>query len=130
VALVQKSAFALFHDFARPVKHMRFPAQTRESPHFRASIRGIVKHILRTSTVAGRRALAIAEAARPSGSYCVPSKGADAIAKPANGTCAAKLRAWSVSLMRSRAHSLGTVYAAGEKAVLRFAFLSYSTGSL
>jgi hypothetical protein len=44
VALVQKSAFALFGDFARPVKHMRFPAQTRESLHFHASTRTIVKH--------------------------------------------------------------------------------------
>jgi hypothetical protein len=43
VALVQKSAFALFGDFARLVKHMRFPAQTRESLHFRAPTRTIVK---------------------------------------------------------------------------------------
>jgi hypothetical protein len=44
--LVQKSAFAFFGDFARPVKHMRFPAQTREGPHFRASTRAIVKPLL------------------------------------------------------------------------------------
>jgi hypothetical protein len=41
--LVQRSAFALFGDFARLVKHMRFPAQPRESLHFRASTRTIVK---------------------------------------------------------------------------------------
>ena len=35
---------APFGDFARTVKHMRFPAQTRESPHVRASTRAIVKH--------------------------------------------------------------------------------------
>jgi len=52
VALVQKPAFALFGDFARPVKHVRFPAQTRESPHFRASTRPIVKHIFRTHRTA------------------------------------------------------------------------------
>ena len=43
---------ALFGDFARLAKHMRFPAQTRESPHFRASIRAIVKHIFRTHRTA------------------------------------------------------------------------------
>src|SRR5262249_19922547 len=35
---------APFGDFARTVKHMRFPTQTRESPHFRTSTRAIVKH--------------------------------------------------------------------------------------
>jgi hypothetical protein len=35
---------ALFGDFARLAKHMRFPVQTRESPHFPASTRPIVKH--------------------------------------------------------------------------------------
>jgi len=35
---------ANFGDFHRPIKHMRFPAQTRESPHFPASTRPIVKH--------------------------------------------------------------------------------------
>ena len=35
---------APFGDFARTVKHMRFPAQTRESPHVRASTRAIAKH--------------------------------------------------------------------------------------
>jgi hypothetical protein len=35
---------ALFGNFGRPVKHMRFPAQTRESPYFPASTRAIVKH--------------------------------------------------------------------------------------
>jgi len=37
---------APFGDFARPVKHMRFPTQTRESPHFRAWTRAIVKPFL------------------------------------------------------------------------------------
>jgi hypothetical protein len=46
VALVQKSAFALFGDFTCSVKHMRFPTQTRGSPHFRASTRAIVKQFL------------------------------------------------------------------------------------
>jgi hypothetical protein len=36
---------APFGDFARTVKHMRFPAQTREGPHFPASTRAIVKHL-------------------------------------------------------------------------------------
>ena len=40
---------ANFGDFHRPIKHMRFPAQTRESPHFPASTRPIVKHIFATS---------------------------------------------------------------------------------
>jgi hypothetical protein len=35
---------ANFGYFARAIKHMRFPAQTRESPHFGASTRAIVKH--------------------------------------------------------------------------------------
>jgi hypothetical protein len=34
---------AHFGYFARAIKHMRFPAQTRESPHFPASTRAIVK---------------------------------------------------------------------------------------
>src|SRR5262249_15627356 len=33
-------------DFTRLVKYMRFPTQTRESPHFRASTRAIVKPFL------------------------------------------------------------------------------------
>jgi len=37
---------APFGDFTRLVKHMRFPTQTRESPHFRASTRAIVKPFL------------------------------------------------------------------------------------
>src|SRR5262249_56698446 len=37
---------APFGDFARTVKHMRFPTQTRESPHFRVSTRAIVKTFL------------------------------------------------------------------------------------
>jgi hypothetical protein len=40
---------ALFGDFARAIKHMRFLSRTRESPHFRASTRLIVKHIFGTS---------------------------------------------------------------------------------
>jgi hypothetical protein len=42
-------------DFHRPIRHMRFPAQTRESPHFRASTRLIVKHFfgLRAAGSAG-----------------------------------------------------------------------------
>jgi hypothetical protein len=35
--------------FARAIKHMRFPSRTRESPHFPASTRPIVKHIFATS---------------------------------------------------------------------------------
>ena len=35
---------ANFGYFARAIKHMRFPSRTRESPHFRASTRLIVKH--------------------------------------------------------------------------------------
>jgi len=34
---------ALFDDLARPVKHIRFPTQTPESPHFRASTQTDVK---------------------------------------------------------------------------------------
>jgi hypothetical protein len=37
---------ANFGYFARAIKHMRFPTQTREGPHFHASIRAIVKHFL------------------------------------------------------------------------------------
>jgi len=52
---------ALFGDFARLAKHMRFPAQTRESPHFPASTRPIVKHIFGTSRGDDGAELAAAE---------------------------------------------------------------------
>jgi integrase len=40
---------ANFGYFARAIKHMRFPSRIRESPHFPASTRPIVKHIFGTS---------------------------------------------------------------------------------
>jgi hypothetical protein len=42
---------------------MRFPTQTRESPHFRASTRPIVKHVFGTSRGDDGAELAAAEKA-------------------------------------------------------------------
>jgi hypothetical protein len=62
-SLTRFRTIALFGDFARPVKHMRFPVQTRESPHFRASTRPIVKHVFGTSRGDDGAELAAAEKA-------------------------------------------------------------------
>jgi hypothetical protein len=48
-------------DFARAIKHMRFPSRTRESPHFPASTRPIVKHIFGASRGDDGAELAAAE---------------------------------------------------------------------
>jgi hypothetical protein len=52
---------ANFGYFARAIKHMRFPSRTRESPHFPASTRPIVKHIFGTSRGDDGAELAAAE---------------------------------------------------------------------
>jgi hypothetical protein len=54
---------ANFGYFARAIKHMRFPSRTRESPHFPASTRPIVKHIFGTSRGDDGAELAAAEKA-------------------------------------------------------------------
>jgi hypothetical protein len=54
---------ANFGDFHRPIKHMRFPSRIRESPHFPASTRPIVKHIFGTSRGDDGAELAAAEKA-------------------------------------------------------------------
>jgi len=52
---------ANFGYFARAIKHMRFPSRIRESPHFPASTRPIVKHIFGTSRGDDGAELAAAE---------------------------------------------------------------------
>jgi hypothetical protein len=61
--LLRFRTIALFGDFARLAKHMRFPSRIRESPHFPASTRPIVKHIFGTSRGDDGAELAAAEKA-------------------------------------------------------------------